>query len=103
MNTTHDTTVQDTILEQLQAGRVNGFPFFAYTGIKNFVAFGEKELKLSCPRNPGHVKYIIIALLPSDTYRISFYKKGDFVPFATVDDVYFDHLVEIIVKKMGVN
>ena len=103
MNQTHDTTVQDTIIEQLKASRVNGFPFFAYTGIRDFVMMGETELKLSCPRNPGHVKYFVVAYIRgSDTYRLSFYKKGDFVPFSIVDDVYFDQLSDLIVREMKV-
>lgn len=88
--------VAKEIFNQLNASKVNAFPFFAYTGIKASI-FSATELHLKCPRNPGNVKNVLISYeYGSDTYTIVFNGSD------RLDDVYADAMVEIIVRKMGV-
>ena len=48
-------TYGQTALDTLVASKVNGFPFFAYTGIKDFVLFGETDLIFNkIPKNPNN-------------------------------------------------
>lgn len=94
----------DEIFNQLKASRVNGFPFFAYTGIKASI-FSEESLYLKLPKNPSKFKSILVTYdLGSDTYIVSFYTHDD--PLKSEDrhtDIYFDQLAELIVREMGVN
>lgn len=95
--------IQETILAQLKASKVNGFPFFAYTGIKNFVMMGETELKLIVPKNPAGLKSVLVVYdYGSDTYRVIPQLDANF-PVKTITDVYCDVLAECIVQEMGVN
>ncbi len=94
------------IFAQLKASKVNGFPFFAYTGIKSSL-FSEESLYLKTPKNPGGYKSILVMYdRVSDTYKVTFYdhesipkQDGEDV----VRDVYADSLADLIVRKMGVN
>jgi len=112
MNQTENFEVQETILEQLKASKVNGFPFFAYTGIKNFVMAGDNpednpQLKLDCPSNPNHVSHIWITYKRgADVYELAFCKNNNNFDLTHEEgkfsEVYCDQLAEIIVREMGV-
>ncbi len=107
MNTTQQTQnneVAKEIFSQLQTSKVNGFPFFAYSGIKASI-FSETALYLKLPRNPSKFKSILVTLnLASDTYDVNFYTHAD--PLKADDrhtDIYNDMLVDLIVNQMGIN
>ena len=92
--------VAETILDQLKQSKVNGFPFFAYTGIKKFVLL-EDGLLLRLPKNPKHYEKVEIFYdYGQDLYDVSFYKLS--VPIESVKGVFFDQLAHLIVEKMGV-
>ena len=67
--TQQDNFVAKQIFSQLNASRVNGCPFFNYTGIKPQI-FSSTELYLKCPSNPGKVNNVMISLNERDTYDI---------------------------------
>jgi hypothetical protein len=109
-------TGQEAILKELRISKVNGFPFVAYTGIKDFVFMGggknlngevlhDYELLLQkIPKNPNNVQKIqIVYEYGLDTYKILVTKKGDLLPSKTIQDVYVGTLAQIIVNEMGVN
>lgn len=92
------------IFRQLQASKVNGFPFFAYTGIKPSI-FSEESLYLKTPKNPGGYKSILVMYdKASDTYKVNFYDHEE-IPSGDdkQTDIYADQLVDLIIRKMGVN
>lgn len=94
--------IQETILVQLKASKVNGFPFFAYTGIRNFVMMGETELKLSVPKNPSGLKSVLVVYdYGTDTYTVIPQLDANF-PVKRVEEVYCDMLAETIAREMGV-
>lgn len=98
--TQQDNFVAKEIFSQLNASRVNGFPFFAYTGIKPQI-FSSTELYLKCPKgNPGKVNNIMISLNVMGTYDIVFNGKKGLI--SRHEDIYADSMVELIVSKMGV-
>lgn len=104
MNTTQQTQnneVAKEIFSQLQASKVNGFPFFAYSGIKASI-FSTTKLHLKAPRNPKRIKNILINYqYGSDTYTVIF--NGSNKHEDIFDDVYADGLADLIVREMGVN
>lgn len=99
MQQTKNYQVAQTIFEQLKASKVHGFPFFAYTGLKPQIV-SETELNLKAPRNPKHVKNILVQY-HYDTYTVLF-DTGKGKPLDTYNDIYADQLSDIIVSKMGV-
>lgn len=105
MNTTQTQTdeVAQEIFRQLNASRVNGFPFFAYTGIKASV-FANNALYLKLPKNPSAFKSILISYdYGSDTYKVSFYTHEDPLKVGdTHTDVYADALADLIVSEMKI-
>lgn len=92
-----------TIIDQLHASRVNGFPFFAYTGLLTFVLKGNDTVEFNkVPRNPNHIEKIVIKYdQGQDLYNVMLFKKNDPTPIRT-DGVFFDMLADIIVDEMGV-
>jgi hypothetical protein len=105
----NDFEIQETILETLKVSKVNGFPFFAYTGIKDFVFMGNREnaevMLKNIPRNPHKISAVNIAYdFGADLYNVSFYRKknGIIYPVESLKGIYFDQLSELIVRKMGV-
>ncbi len=105
MEKQHDTTIQDTIVDQLRASKVNGFPFFAYTGIKDFVMEGEDTIMFKkIPRNPSHITNVVIIYdFGRDSYRIHLFQKHQrTIPYASFEDIYFDQMAHLIAEKMGV-
>lgn len=101
MSKTQNTTIQETMLEQLNYSKVNGFPFFAYTGIKRFAMLGEDCLILHLPRNPKRLTNVnIIYDYGWDVYKVQTFKNGVMVD--KLDEVYFDELAQKIAGFMGV-
>lgn len=98
--------IPQTILDQLGASKVNGFPFFKFTGIKGFVLEGNDTLQLkNIPKNPNDISIIRVRYDEGqDLYNINF-QKGQFprnMPFKDVGGVFFDQMAEIIAREMGV-
>jgi len=97
---THD------MLHELEISKIRGFPFFAYTGIKDVYEYYDlakdlHELWLEhIPKNPKGIKNIKLQYDPSNdsTTILFFTKKG----FHTVKEVYVGQLAHIIVGEMGV-
>ena len=88
------------LLEQLKAAKVNGFPFFAYMGIKH-TSTTEDMVTLQMPKNPKNISYVYVLYdRGTDTYTVMFY--SGFVAKSTVRDVYVDQLAETIAKGTGV-
>jgi len=95
--TTQNNEVAEEIFRQLKASRVNGFPFFAYTGVKPQI-FSETALYLKVPRNPKKISNVLIQYENgSDTYTVIFNGSDRH------EDIYADGLSEMIVREMGVN
>lgn len=101
---TEDTYYAQEIFRQLKASKVNGFPFFAYTGIQASI-FSKESLYLKLPKNPSAFKSILVTYeVGPDTYKVSFYTHDD--PLKEQDihrDIYADQLSDLIVDQMGVN
>ncbi|MCJ8306745.1 MAG: hypothetical protein HRU07_06825 [Nitrosopumilus sp.] len=101
---TQTNLVAKEIFKQLSASKVNGFPFFAYSGIKPSI-FSETALYLKLPKNPSKFKSILVTLNQvRDTYDVNFYTHDN--PLIADDkhtDIYGDCLVELIIRKMGIN
>jgi len=96
-----DTTIQETILDQLMQTKVHGFPFFAYTGIKDYVMASDDTLILHLPENPKGLDNInVVYDFGMDVYKLYAFKGG--VPLESKMEVYFDELGELITKYMGV-
>ncbi len=103
MSQTQSQEIPKEILSQLKQSRVNGFPFFAYTGIKEFVLLGEDTLYLKkVPGNPGHITGIQIKYI-YDTYHISLFQKHQAtIPHKEFDDIYADQMVDLIISEMKI-
>ncbi|MBL4817960.1 MAG: hypothetical protein JKY15_01835 [Deltaproteobacteria bacterium] len=100
---TKDNYKAEEIFSQLQASKVNGFPFFAYSGIKPSI-FSTTALYLKLPKNPSKFKGILVTVTEMDTYNVNFYTDDD--PLKAEDrhtDIYAEQLVELIVREMGIN
>jgi len=99
-----NTKVSEEIFSQLQASKVNGFPFFAYTGIKASI-FSAESLYLKLPKNPSPFKSILVVYeYDSDTYKVQFYTHDEVLKEKDIHtDIYADGLAELIVREMGVN
>lgn len=92
--------VAETILEQLKQSKVNGFPFFAYTGINDFVML-EDELMLKARKNAkGYESVSVVYDYGQDLYNIVFRKCS--VPLKTIEGVFFDQMAEIIARELGI-
>ena len=110
MSTTQQNTVEQDnfyakeIFSLLKASKVNGFPFFAYSGIKPTI-FSSEALYLKLPRNPSKFKSILVTLnRATDTYDVNFYTHETTLKAEDKhDDVYVEQLVELIVREMGIN
>ncbi len=100
---TQNSEVAQEIFRQLKVSRVNGFPFFAYSGIKPSI-FSDTALYLKLPKNPSAYKSILIEYdYGSDTYNVNFYT--DVEPLKATDrhtDVYADSMVDLIVSEMKI-
>ncbi len=103
-STTTDNGHAIEIFRQLQGQKVNRFPFFAYTGIKQPQILTANSIIMKVPGNPGRISQLVVELDPSDTYNVIFYKtkKGQYVEKARYSDIYAEGLVDLIVDAMGV-
>lgn len=105
MSQTITQEIPETILEQLKQSRVNGFPFFAYTGIKGFVLMGNDSLMLkNIPRNPNKITNVTVAYdAGQDLYNVYLFQKNQAtIPHKQYDGIFCDQLAEIIARDMGV-
>jgi len=94
-----------TILDQLKQTKVNGFPFFAYTGINEYNLEGEDTLYLkNVPNNPSHITSVqVVYDYGMDVYKLyTFQNNQRTVPFTEYPEVYFDELGQKIANDMGV-
>ena len=93
------------MLNELYQSKVRGFPFFKYTGIKEYVMLGNDTLALTkIPSNPNRVTSIqIIYNKIEDGFNISYQVGKNRRNTKRVDCVFFvGDLADIIVKIMGV-
>jgi hypothetical protein len=98
--------IPETILEQLKHSRVNGFPFFNYTGINDYVMLGNEAVMLkNIPRNPNKISGVQVSYdHGSDTYNV-YFETGKFPRNKRTkgySDVYVDQLADLISSEMGV-
>ena len=63
------------MLDELFQTKVRGFPFFAYTGIKDYLLMGNDSLMLTpLPSNPNKISAIEIIYRPDhDAFTIAYY------------------------------
>lgn len=89
--------VAKTILEQL-----GGNKFIVMTGAKNFVG-SDDSLSFRIGRNAASVNAVTITLLPSDTYRMDFYRirKSQITQVKEFTDVYADQLQSLFTEATG--
>jgi hypothetical protein len=94
-----DYTIVKTLHQQLNQTRINGFPFFAYTGIKPTI-ISQTDMNLKPPTNPNKVSSINVHYNKgTDEYdvRIQSGKKIE-----EINGLQWDNLGNVIVDKMGV-
>ena len=92
--------IPEEILRQLEVSKINGFPFFSYTGIKEYLMYGNEELWLKkIPKNPKGIEVVKVIYDLTDTYKVIFQGKTKRYGFS---DVYVDQLADLIVREMGV-
>jgi hypothetical protein len=98
--------IPQTALNQLLASKVNGFPFFKFTGIKGFLLEGNDTLTLKdIPRNPNRIKRVKVVFdQGQDLYNLVFFKEKNNISFVSKREngVFFDQMAEIIAREMGV-
>lgn len=94
-----DFTIVKTLHNQLTNTKINGFPFYAYTGIKP-TAISETDLNLKAPKNPNGITSINVHYNKgTDEYDLRF-QKGSKIE--TLDGIQWDNLGDVIVDRMGV-
>lgn len=90
-----------TILCQL-----GGNKFVAMTGAKNFV-YDDKSLRFALPARTANkgINRVCVELMPSDTYKVSFYKVKnhglDTTAVEGLEGVYSDSLQEVFTRVTG--
>ena len=90
------------MLDELYQSKVRGFPFFAYTGIKDYLLMGNDSLMLKpIPPNPNQISAIQINYdKGADGFTIDYYVGNNRV--ANSEILYVGDLADAIVQKMGV-
>ena len=90
------------MLDELLQSKVRGFPFFAYTGIKDYLLMGNDSLMLSpVPPNPNKISAIQINYNQgADAFNLVAYRGNDRI--STSQDLYVGDLADSIVKIMGI-
>ena len=90
------------MLDELYQSKIRGFPFFAYTGIREFVMMGNDSLMLKdIPPNPNKISAIQINYdKGADGFTIDYYVGNSRV--ANPEILYVGDLADAIVQKMGV-
>ena len=96
--------VAETIMSQLKQSKVNGFPFFNYSGAKDFVG-AENFLQFSIPNKKRIAKIRIVIDEAQDLYNLEFYKKKGFEMILSnnIKGIFADQMVELVVKELGIN
>ena len=91
------------MLDELYQSKVRGFPFFVYTGIKDYLLMGNDSLMLKdIPPNPNKISAIQINYdKGADGFHIVFYRGND--RLETTETLYVGDLADTIVQKMGVS
>jgi hypothetical protein len=94
-----NTTVEQTILDQLNQTRVNGFPLLKYIGTKT-AQFRHNTCIISVQENPKGITAIEVEYIEAlDTYTIRYYKGNQII--TEHDDIYFDNF-DSIARELGV-
>ena len=94
-----DYSYVQTLHKQLNQTKINGFPFFAYTGIKPTI-ISETDLNLKPPTNPNKVSSINVHYNHgTDEYDVRF-QSGKKIE--QVNGLQWDNLGSVIVERMGV-
>ena len=90
------------MLDELYQSKVRGFPFFVYTGIKDYLLMGNDSLMLKdIPPNPNKISAIQINYdKGADGFTIDYYVGNNRV--ADPQILYVGDLADAIVQKMGV-
>ena len=96
--------VAEEIMSQLKQSKVHGFPFFNYSGAKDFVG-AENFLQFSIPNRKRIAKIRIVLDVVKDLYNLEFYKKKgfDMILSNSINGVFADQIVELIVNEVGIN
>lgn len=96
--------VAEEIMSQLKQSKVHGFPFFNYSGAKDFVG-ADNFLQFSIPNKKRIAKIRIVFDEARDLYNLEFYKKKgfDMVLSNNIKGIYADQMVELIVNEVGIN
>jgi len=91
------------MLDELLQSKVRGFPFFSYTGIKDYLLMGNDALMLKpIPPNRGGVTAILVNYNKgADSFHIVYYMEND--PIETTGELYVGDLSDNIIHKMGIS
>ena len=91
------------MLDELLQSKVRGFPFFAYTGIKDYLLMGNDSLMLKpIPPNPTGITAILINYNKgADGFNLVYYVGNQAV--ANPETLYVGDLADAIVQKMGIS
>jgi len=95
--------IPQNMLDELLQSKVRGFPFFSYTGIKDYLLMGNDSLMLNpLPPNPNKISAIQINYdKGADGFTIDYYVGNNRV--ADPQILYVGDLADAIVQKMGVS
>ena len=90
------------MLDELLQSKVRGFPFFSYTGIKDYLLMGNDSLMLNpLPPNPNKISAIQINYdKGADGFTMVYFVGNNRV--ADPQILYVGDLADAIVQKMGV-
>ena len=91
------------MLDELYQSKIRGFPFFAYTGIREFVMMGNDSLMLKqIPPNPTGITAIqIIYNKGADGFTMVYFVGNNRV--ANPEILFVGDLANAIVQKMGIS
>tara|TARA_R110000751_G_C13453315_1_gene444435 strand:+ start:67 stop:357 length:291 start_codon:yes stop_codon:yes gene_type:complete len=93
------TEIEQTILDQLNQTRVNGFPLLSYIGTKT-AQFGENSCIISVGNNPKGITAVKVEYMEAhDEYRIIFFKSISVTN--TLEFIQWDNF-DCIAREMGV-
>lgn len=92
--------VQHAILRQLHESKVNGFPFIAYAGIRDYEIITADSLMLLLPKNPKNLKCVLISYDGAGLYYLVFYDTD--MLRKHVEAVPLGALAPVIAYEMGI-
>ena len=94
-----NTTVEQTILDQLNQTKVNGFPLLKYIGTKS-ATMGADTVTIPVGKNPKGITSVGVQyMVMYDTYKIYYFKGNSVVN--TQSDMYCDNF-DSIARELGV-